>query len=136
MKKTIKQSFGRTTDAAPKQAYLKKLAVVDANMGFDSVKVTSSQIAADYAKKYFFEDIEIFESFFILLMDVGHNVISYAKISQGGVSGTVVDVKIIAKYAVDCLASAAIVMHNHPSGTLRPSQSDLNLTRKVKEGLG
>lgn len=119
----------------PEKAYARKLAVVDVEPGFDSAKIGDSMDAADYAKKFFFEDIEIFESFFILCLDIGNHVKSWAKISQGGVSGTVVDMKIIAKYAIDSLCPHVIVMHNHPSGTLRPSNADNNITRKIKEGL-
>ena len=57
------------------------------------------------------------------------------KISQGGISGTVVDTKIIAKYCVDTLCSAVILAHNHPSGNLNPSTQDIKITRKIKEGL-
>src|SRR5699024_4495104 len=73
----------------------------------------------------------IFESFFILLMDRGNNTIGYAKISQGGVAGTVVDSKIVFKYALDTLASGIILAHNHPSGTLLPSKEDKKLTDKM-----
>ena len=45
------------------------------------------------------------------------------------------DIKLIAKYAIDCLASAVILAHNHPSGNLKPSNEDLAITKKVKEGL-
>jgi len=54
-------------------------------------------------------------------------------LSKGGVSGTVVDAKIIFKMATEHLASAIILAHNHPSGNLRPSQADINLTNKLKE---
>lgn len=125
----------KESSRTPEKAYARKLSVIDVEPGFDSAKITSSLEAADYAKKFFFEDIEIFESFFILCMDVGNNVVSWAKISQGGVSATVVDMKIIAKYAIDSLCPHVIVMHNHPSGALKASNPDDNITRKIKEGL-
>lgn len=58
-------------------------------------------------------------------------------ISQGisAIAGTVVDVRIIAKYAVDSLAVGVILAHNHPSGNLKPSEADHRLTRQTKEGL-
>ena len=59
--------------------------------------------------------------------------IGYAKISQGGVAGTVVDTKIIAKYIADTLASGIIVCHNHPSGNIKPSEQDIILTQKIKQ---
>jgi DNA repair protein RadC len=50
-------------------------------------------------------------------------------------SGTVVDGKIVAKYAVEALASGVILAHNHPSGNTQPSQADIDLTKKMREGL-
>jgi DNA repair protein RadC len=55
------------------------------------------------------------------------------KLSQGGVSGTVTDIRIIMKKAIEYLSSGIIVCHNHPSGNLRPSESDTKITRKIKE---
>ena len=54
-------------------------------------------------------------------------------VSRGGVSGTVVDPKIIFKIAVEHLASSIILCHNHPSGNLKPSDADISLTKKIKE---
>jgi DNA repair protein RadC len=56
------------------------------------------------------------------------------QVSLGGVSGTVVDAKIIFKKALEIPASAIILCHNHPSGNLRPSGADIEITKKVKEG--
>ena len=55
------------------------------------------------------------------------------KLSQGGVSGTVTDVRIAMKKAVECLASGIILCHNHPSGNLNPSEADTKITQKIKE---
>jgi len=68
-------------------------------------------------------------------MNRANQTIGYAKISQGGITGTVVDTKIIAKYAVDCLASGIVLAHNHPSGNLQPSTQDLQLTKKLTEAM-
>ena len=102
---------------------------------FEKVKIISSNDAFQIIKQFYFDDIDIFESFFILCLNRNNQTIAYAKISQGGVAGTVVDIKIIAKYAIDCLASGVILAHNHPSGNLKPSNEDLAITKKVKEGL-
>jgi DNA repair protein RadC len=102
---------------------------------FETVKIDSPQAAADYIRQFYHEDIAIYESFFLLMVNQQNETIAYAKISQGGVTGTVVDPKIIAKYAVDCLSSGVILAHNHPSGTLYPSDADRQLTDKVKKGL-
>jgi len=55
------------------------------------------------------------------------------KLSQGGISGTVTDVRLVMKKAIECLASGIIVCHNHPSGNLNPSESDSKITQKIKE---
>lgn len=73
------------------------------------------------------------EEFWVLLLNRANRVIKKKRVSEGGVSGTVADPKIIFKLALEELASGVIVAHNHPSGNLQASQSDLDLTRKLKE---
>lgn len=102
---------------------------------FPKQKITESKVAADFIRNFYNDDIEIFESFFILLLNRANNTIGYAKISQGGITGTVVDIRIVAKYAVDSLATGVILAHNHPSGNLNPSPQDLEVTNKIKKGL-
>ena len=102
---------------------------------FPAIKISCSNEAANFIRRFYFDDIEIFESFFILLLNQANKTIGYAKISQGGIAGTVVDVRIIAKYAVESLAVSVILAHNHPSGNLKPSEADLTITKKIKEGL-
>ena len=72
------------------------------------------------------------EEFWILLLNRSNRFIGRVCISTGGVSGTVVDAKVIFKKAVESLASSMILCHNHPSGNLRPSQADIDITRKLK----
>lgn len=102
---------------------------------FPRVKITSSRDAADFIRQFYSDDIEIYESFFLLLLNRANVTIGYAKISQGGITGTVVDIKIIAKYAVDSLASGVILSHNHPSGNLAPSQADEKFTKQAINAL-
>lgn len=73
------------------------------------------------------------EEFWALMVNRSNRVLANIKISQGGLNGTVTDVKIILKKAIDHLASGVIVCHNHPSGNLSPSDADLSITRKLKE---
>lgn len=114
---------------------LKEIRLVAEPTAIPNGKIGSSQDANDYIRKFFSDDIGIFESMFILLLNRANNTIGYAKISQGGVAGTVVDPKIIAKYAVEALASGVIICHNHPSGNLNPSLSDDDLTNRIKGGM-
>ena len=74
------------------------------------------------------------EEFWILLMNHGGRLIKRLKISSGGVSQTLVDPKLIFKKALDCLASKIILVHNHPSGSLKPSYEDIGITKKLRQG--
>jgi DNA repair protein RadC len=102
---------------------------------FSRMKITSSLDSEAFIKQFYGDDMEIFESVFILLLNSQNETIGYAKISQGGVAGTVVDTKIICKYALDSFANAVILAHNHPSGSLKPSQADKHITEKIKQAL-
>ena len=73
------------------------------------------------------------EEFWILFLNRSNKVMNRMKLSQGGVSGTVTDVRMVMKRAVECLASGIIVCHNHPSGNLNPSESDSKITQKIKD---
>jgi DNA repair protein RadC len=73
------------------------------------------------------------EEFWLLMLNRANLVIKKELISRGGLAGTVVDTKIIFKTAVDNQASSIIVCHNHPSGNLKPSESDIKITRNIKE---
>lgn len=97
--------------------------------------IKNSKDAHQYAAHFWGDDLEIYESFFILLLDRANNPIAWAKISQGGISGTAVDLRIILKYAIDVLASGVICAHNHPSGSLTPSSADITVTNKLKAAL-
>jgi len=72
------------------------------------------------------------EEFWVLLLNKSNRIIERVKVSQGGVGGTVVDPKLVLKHAVERLASAVIVVHNHPSGNPQPSDKDIALTEKLK----
>jgi DNA repair protein RadC len=73
------------------------------------------------------------EEFWVLLLNRNNLVIDKMLVSQGGLSGTVIDVRIILKMALDKLACSIILCHNHPSGNLVPSEADKDITKKIKE---
>ena len=73
------------------------------------------------------------EEFWILFLNRSNRVIGRIRLSQGGISGTVTDVRIVMKKAIEFLASGIIVCHNHPSGNLNPSESDSRITQKIKD---
>ncbi len=73
------------------------------------------------------------EEFWTLFLNRANKIITPFKVSQGGIAGTVIDVRIIMKSAIENLATSIILTHNHPSGNLQPSDNDLQITRKMKE---
>jgi len=75
---------------------------------------------------------ETVEHFYVLLLNRSNILIKKQLISSGGTNGTVADPKIIFKYALDSLACSIILVHNHPSGNLKPSEQDRVLTDKLK----
>ena len=90
---------------------------------------------AYHATQLFFDSaqIEHKEYFYILLMNRANKVLKFNKISEGGLSGTITDIRLIFQAAIKSNASAIICIHNHPSGNTNPSQADLNVTKKVQE---
>ena len=74
-----------------------------------------------------------YEEFWVLYLSRSNRVIYEECMSKGGVSGTVTDIRLILKRAIELLASGIILVHNHPSGNLRPSPDDDRITTKAKE---
>lgn len=105
------------------------------NIEFEPIEIHNSKEISGYIRPKYNGSIEIFESFFIVAINRSNKIIGHMKISQGGISATVVDIKLVCHYAINMLASAIILIHNHPSGKLKPSQADINLTNKVKQAL-
>lgn len=95
------------------------------------VKVTASSVVFENMREVM-EDLP-HEEFWVLLLNRGNQILERVNISKGGVSQTVVDTKIVFKMAIDKLASSIILCHNHPSGNLKPSDADIQLTKKLKE---
>ncbi|MES2653301.1 MAG: JAB domain-containing protein [Bacteroidota bacterium] len=78
--------------------------------------------------------IELQEQFKIILLNQRCRVLGICEVSRGGITGTIVDAKIIFGIALKAGACAIILAHNHPSGNLKPSKSDLQLTEKIWQG--
>ena len=77
--------------------------------------------------------IELQEEFKVLLLNRANIVLGIYPLSKGGVAGTVVDVKLIFGVALKCNAACMILCHNHPSGNLKPSKQDIEITKKIKQ---
>lgn len=73
------------------------------------------------------------EEFWVLMLSRSNRVTYMRCISQGGTAATLVDVKLLVKRAIECLAEGIILVHNHPSGNTRPSGQDDGLTRRIKD---
>lgn len=97
-------------------------------------KITSSRDAYNILKSLWNGNtIEMHEEFKVLLLNRANRVLAIYNVSSGGIAGTVADPKLIFIAALRGLASSIIVTHNHPSGNLRPSQQDIDLTKKIKD---
>ena len=97
-------------------------------------KITSSRDAQQIFMSCWDDNkLELAEQFKVMLLNRAHKVLGIFELSSGGISGTVADPKLIFAAALKGVASGMILAHNHPSGNLQPSQSDIDLTRKVKE---
>ncbi len=104
--------------------------------------VTSSKLnkinASSDAAKILFDTwdndtIELHESFKIMLLNNSNIVKGIYEISSGGITGTLVDIRILFAVVLKSLSTAIILAHNHPSGNLKPSESDKSLTFKIKQ---
>ncbi len=79
------------------------------------------------------ETIQLQEHFVIMHLNRANKVIGIHKLSSGGMTSTIADIRILLAVALKSMATAIILSHNHPSGVLNPSQADIILTQKIKE---
>lgn len=98
----------------------------------DSPKITSSQAAANLLLEAWNKDtIQIQESFKVLLLNNCNKVKGVFEVSNGGISGTLVDLRLLFAVILKTLSTSVILAHNHPSGNLIPSIADKRLTEKI-----
>ncbi len=93
---------------------------------------SSSDAASIFRQLWEEEKLELLEQFKVLFLNRANKVTSLYNLSSGGVTGTVADPKLIFTAALKVNATALILAHNHPSGTLKPSRADEELTQKIK----
>lgn len=98
---------------------------------FERRKITGSNDVADYFGPML-ADLE-HEEFWVMLLDRGNKIKETFRASQGGISGTVIDVRLILKKALEVGTVSIVLCHNHPSGTLQASDADIKITRKIKD---
>jgi DNA repair protein RadC len=100
----------------------------------ERLQVKCSKDAVDiFMENWDLDSIEHIEESKLMLLTRSNKVLGIASISKGGISGTVTDVRLILQYAIKANASGIIICHNHPSGNVQPSESDIAITRKIKE---
>ncbi len=93
---------------------------------------TSEDVYRVLRENWNYEIIEFIEEFKIMLLNRANRVIGIVPISVGGTAGTIADPKVIFVSALKCNAASIILAHNHPSGNLKPSHADIELTKKLK----
>tara|TARA_R110000868_G_scaffold65177_2_gene195338 strand:- start:879 stop:1571 length:693 start_codon:yes stop_codon:yes gene_type:complete len=93
-------------------------------------KVTSSKVVFEIMQPIIGELPH--EEFWIVYLNNSNKILSKAQLSKGGITGTLVDVRIVFKSALELGATGLILCHNHPSGTLVPSEADKQITKKLK----
>jgi len=108
-----------------------KLVCEKTNNYIQKAKISDSKNAYKYLKPLWPEDLNYKEVSMALYLNKSNNTIGYSVISIGGVSSTIIDGKILFQEALLCNASNIILAHNHPSGNLKPSNVDVNLTKNL-----
>lgn len=106
----------------------------DAGDSIPQAQVKTSEEAARYLRSLF-NPSGAYEEALAMFLNRANMTIGYARISQGGLDSTTVDVRLVAFYAIKSLASGVILAHNHPSGCTKPSEEDIRITRKLRDGL-
>ena len=96
-------------------------------------KITSSRDAENIFRELLADEMDYRENFFVLSLNNSNEVLEWMLLSTGGMTETVVDVRLLFQMLLKTHATAFIVAHNHPSGSLRASQADLNITEKMKK---
>lgn len=97
--------------------------------------VRNSKELYDVAKRCFdADDIEWKESFLVIALNTGAKVLGFYKVSSGGMTSALADPRVIFQFALLSNASQIVLCHNHPSGNLKPSRADVELTNKLKMG--
>jgi len=98
------------------------------------IKITSVNKAFEVLlNSWDLDTIELQEEFKVLLLNRANEVLGIYPLSKGGITGTVVDSRLIFAVALKCNATAIILSHNHPSGNLKPSNNDITITNSIKK---
>lgn len=100
---------------------------------YEKTQITNSKQAFEIIKSFYGDEIGLYEECWAMYLNAANYPIGFAKISQGAINNTIVDNKLVLKYAIDVLASGIILAHNHPSGNPTPGTQDIGVTEKLKK---
>lgn len=98
----------------------------------DRTKISSSQQVYNLVLSDW-DEINIRETMKVLFLNRANKVIGIYELSKGGITGTVVDIRLLFAAVLKSLSCSVILIHNHPSGNLKPSEADIRITNKIKE---
>lgn len=97
-------------------------------------KITSSKDVSEFLRKtYQRGEVQLQEQFIVIYLNQSNTIVGYYKHTKGGITATIADVRLILSVGLKCAAVSIILAHNHPSGNTKPSDADIQLTRKIKE---
>ncbi|VXC18076.1 JAB domain-containing protein [Chryseobacterium sp. 8AT] len=114
--------------------------VSEIHVSYKPNKMVSSKIATSFdavqiIRKFWNEEtIEMQEEVKVILLNNSNYVLGIYNLSKGGITSSLVDVRLVLSVALKCLSPGIILVHNHPSGNLKPSSADLDIVKKLKEG--
>lgn len=99
-----------------------------------SSKITTSFDAVQIIRKFWNEEtIEMQEEVKVILLNNSNCVLGIYNLSKGGIASSLVDIRLVLSVTLKCLAPGIILVHNHPSGNLKPSAADLNIVKKLNQ---
>lgn len=103
------------------------------NKNQDAVKVSSSVEVYNFILNHWDDDtLDIQENVKMLLLNSSNTILGVYDVSKGSINSTVIDLRLVLSVALKCLASSIILVHNHPSGNINPSEQDREFTKKIK----
>ena len=112
---------------------INEVEIVYKRKNFSKPKFQNSNQVYKILYPFFESVIDHHESFKILLCDNNNRILGVHHVSEGGLTGTVVDIRIIAQSIILSNAKSVVIAHNHPSGKLEPSSADIKITNKIKD---
>ena len=113
---------------------LAEIQVYYATQNTQKEKINSVQTAYEFLlNSWDLGTLELLEEFKVILLNRANEALGIYSLSKGGITGTVVDVRLLFAVALKCNACGIIVSHNHPSGNTKPSDADIILTKKIKK---